>query len=39
MCINGKMRPVKIIPGIGGRKIKEKDGKDKLNYELLQEIL
>jgi hypothetical protein len=32
MCINGKMRPVKTIPGIGGGKTKQKDGGGEFNY-------
>jgi hypothetical protein len=34
MYENGKMRPVKTVPGMGGR-IKERDGEDKFNYDIL----
>jgi hypothetical protein len=27
MYVNGKMRPVETIPGVGGEGIKEKDGR------------
>jgi hypothetical protein len=33
--MNGKMRPIETIPGIGERRIKENDGGDKFNYDIL----
>jgi hypothetical protein len=35
MYENGKMRPVEIIPGIGGGRIKENDGEGEFNYDIL----
>jgi hypothetical protein len=35
MCINGKMKPIETIPGIGSWKIKENDGWGKFNYDTL----
>jgi hypothetical protein len=32
MYINGKMRPVETIPGMGGRFIKENSGGGKFKY-------
>jgi hypothetical protein len=32
MCVNGKMRPIETVPGIGGRRIEENDGGGELNY-------
>jgi hypothetical protein len=29
------MRPIETIPGIGERRIKENDGGDKFNYDIL----
>jgi hypothetical protein len=34
MYANGKMRPVEIIPGMGGGKIKENDGSE-FDYDIL----
>jgi hypothetical protein len=33
--MNGKMRPIETIPGIGERRIKENEGGDKFNYDIL----
>jgi hypothetical protein len=33
------MRPVEIIPGVGGGRIKENDGGDEFNYDILYELL
>jgi hypothetical protein len=30
-----KMRPVETIPGMGGERIKENDGRGKFNYDIL----
>jgi hypothetical protein len=35
MYENGKMRPVEIIPGMGRLGIKENDGEDESNYNIL----
>jgi hypothetical protein len=35
LCENGKMRPVKTIPGMGGGVIKENDRGDELSYDVL----
>jgi hypothetical protein len=35
MYENGKMRPVKTIPGMGGGGIKENDGGGEFNYDIL----
>jgi hypothetical protein len=35
MYVNGKMRPVETIPGVGEGGIKENDGKGELNYNKL----
>jgi hypothetical protein len=32
--VNGKMRPVETVPGIGGGRIKENDGESELNYDV-----
>jgi hypothetical protein len=34
MYVNGKMRPVEIIPRISGRWIKKNSGRDKLNSDI-----
>jgi hypothetical protein len=34
MYVNGKIRPVEIIPGIVGRGQKENDGGGELNYDI-----
>jgi hypothetical protein len=34
MYINGKMRPVETLPGMGGRKIKENNGGGDLNDDI-----
>jgi hypothetical protein len=34
MYVNGKMRPVETIPGMGGRGIKENDGGSEFNYDI-----
>jgi hypothetical protein len=39
MYENVKMRPVKTIPGIGGRGLMENDGQGEFNYDILQELL
>jgi hypothetical protein len=31
MCVNGKMRPVETVPGMGGDRIKENDGEGEFN--------
>jgi hypothetical protein len=36
--VNGKMRPVVTIPGMGGE-IKENDGGGEFNYDILQKLL
>jgi hypothetical protein len=33
MHVNGKMRPVETIPGMGGEGIKENDGGGEFNYD------
>jgi hypothetical protein len=33
MYVNGKIRPVEMIPGMGGKWIK-KDGRGKFNYDI-----
>jgi hypothetical protein len=35
MYTKGKMRPVETIPGLGRKSIKEKDGGEKFNYDML----
>jgi hypothetical protein len=35
MYVNGKMRPVELIPGMGGGEIKENDGGGEFNYDIL----
>jgi hypothetical protein len=35
MYVNAKMRPVETIPGMGGGEIKENDGGDEFNYDIL----
>jgi hypothetical protein len=35
MCVNGKTRPVEMIPGMGGEGIKENDGKGEFIYDIL----
>jgi hypothetical protein len=35
MYVNGEMRPSEIIPGIGGRGMKENDGWDECNYDVM----
>jgi hypothetical protein len=35
MCVNGKVRPVETIPGIGGRRIKQNDGGDEFKCDTL----
>jgi hypothetical protein len=35
MYENGKMRPVDIILGMGGGKIKENDGGGEFNYDIV----
>jgi hypothetical protein len=39
MYENEKMRPVETIPGMGGRWIKENDGRSEFNYDILEELL
>jgi hypothetical protein len=39
MCVNGKMRSIETIPGMGGGEIKENDGGDEFNNDILQELL
>jgi hypothetical protein len=34
MYVNGKMKPVETIPGIGGKGVKENDGRGKFNYDI-----
>jgi hypothetical protein len=34
MYVNGKMRSVEILPGMGEGKIKENDGGGKFNYDI-----
>jgi hypothetical protein len=33
--VNGKIRPVETIPGMGGERIKKNDGEGKFNYDIL----
>jgi hypothetical protein len=35
MYVNGKMRPVETILGMGGGEIKENDGGGEFNYDIL----
>jgi hypothetical protein len=35
MYVNGKMRPVEIIPGVGGEGIKGNDGGGKISCDIL----
>jgi hypothetical protein len=35
MCVNGKMRCVVTLPGMGGRKIKENDAGGEFNCDIL----
>jgi hypothetical protein len=35
MHVNGKMRPVETIPGMGEGVIKENDGESEFNYDTL----
>jgi hypothetical protein len=35
MCVNGKMRPVETIPGMGEGEIKENDGGCEFNYDIV----
>jgi hypothetical protein len=35
MYVNGKMRPVETIPGMGGWEIKENGGGGEFNYDIL----
>jgi hypothetical protein len=39
MYKNGKMRHAEMIPGIGGREIKENDRVGEFNYDTLKELL
>jgi hypothetical protein len=39
MCVNGKMRSIETIPGMGGGEIKENDGGHEFNNDILQELL
>jgi hypothetical protein len=39
MYINGQMIPVETVPGMGGGRIKENDGRGDLNYDILYELL
>jgi hypothetical protein len=34
MYVNGKMRPVGTIPGMGGGKIKENNGEGEFHYDI-----
>jgi hypothetical protein len=34
MYVNGKMRPVETVPGMGRRGIRENDGGGKFNYDI-----
>jgi hypothetical protein len=36
MYENGKMRPVETIPGMRGRRIKENNGGNEFNYDILK---
>jgi hypothetical protein len=35
MYVNGKLRPVETIPGMGGEGIKENDWRGRFNYDIL----
>jgi hypothetical protein len=34
MYLNGKMRPIETIPGIGGRWVKENDGVSEFKWDI-----
>jgi hypothetical protein len=34
MYVNGKMRPVETIPGMGGEEIKENGGRGEVKYDI-----
>jgi hypothetical protein len=34
MNVNGKMKAVETIPGMGGGRIKENDGEGEFNYDI-----
>jgi hypothetical protein len=34
MCVNGEMRPVETIPGMGVGRIKENDGGGEFKYDI-----
>jgi hypothetical protein len=34
MYVNGKMKPVETIPGMGGGEIKENSRRDELKYDI-----
>jgi hypothetical protein len=38
MYKNGKIRPAETIPGMGGGRIKENNGRGDFNYSILQEL-
>jgi hypothetical protein len=35
MYVNGKMRPVETVPGMGGEGMKENGGEGEFNYDIL----
>jgi hypothetical protein len=35
MYINGKMRPVETVPGMGRGRVEEEDGGGEVNYDIL----
>jgi hypothetical protein len=35
MYVNGKMRPAETVPGMGEGRVKENDGRDEFNYNIL----
>jgi hypothetical protein len=35
MYINGKMRPVETVPGVGMGRVKQNDGGGEFNYDIL----
>jgi hypothetical protein len=39
MYENGKMKPAEMIPGMGGRAIKENDGGIEFNYDILRTLV
>jgi hypothetical protein len=38
MYVNGKIRPVRTIPGMGGEEVKENDGGGKFKYDIFDAL-